>query len=208
MQDTPLDDLIICEECDTLHRKVPLQSAQSAYCTHCHAPLYTHYPHLLGSTLSLALTTLIFFVMANLFPIVTVDIKGMVSTLTLPSVILSLFEGHFFVVGLLVAFVIFLFPLSILLALIVALGLMLAKRGEKTAKALLLYVSHVHSWNMVEIFLISILVALVKLIGYAEIHFGVSFWSLVLFALFDLLLTKRLQLRSLWEQWQRIYRHG
>ncbi|OQX72592.1 MAG: hypothetical protein B6D59_08095 [Campylobacteraceae bacterium 4484_4] len=205
MKDTDLDQLIICEKCDTLHKKIPLSYNQTAYCSHCHSPLYKNHPHLIAYTLSIALTTLVFFVMANLFPIVTVDIKGMVSSITLPSVIVSLFEQHFFIVGLLVSFVIFLFPLSILLSLILALTLMLMQKGEEIVKALLLYISHVNRWNMMEIFLISILVALVKLIGYGEIYFGVSFWALVLFVVSDLFLTKDLHIRSLWEHWQRIY---
>ncbi len=205
VKDIDLDQLIICEKCDTLHRKIPLSNRQTAYCTRCHSPLYKNHPHLIAYTLSVALTTLIFFVMANLFPIVTVDIKGMVSSITLPSVILSLFQQHFFLVGLLVSFVIFLFPLSILLSLITALTLMLTRRGADAVRALLLYISHVNRWNMMEIFFISVLVALIKLIGYGEIYFGVSFWALLLFVASDLFLTKDLHIRSLWERWQKIY---
>jgi len=60
-------------------------------------------------------------------------------------------------------------------------------------------------WNLTDIFLISILVALVKLVGYAQIHMGVAFWALALFVIIDLYLTKQIRLTEIWMLRKRIY---
>jgi paraquat-inducible protein A len=57
---------------------------------------------------------------------------------------------------------------------------------------------------MTDIFLISILVALVKLIGYAQIHMGIAFWALMVFVLIDLYIVKSIQLSELWMLRKRI----
>ena len=51
---------------------------------------------------------------------------------------------------------------------------------------------------MVDIFLISIMVALVKLIGFAEIHMGIAFWTLIVFVGIDLYIVKQIHISELW----------
>ena len=58
---------------------------------------------------------------------------------------------------------------------------------------------------MGDIFLISILVALVKLIGYAQIHMGVSFVALIFFVLLDLYITKTIHISEMWMLRKRIF---
>ncbi len=79
------------------------------------------------------------------------------------------------------------------------------KINESAVKKMLVLLSTLLPWNMVEIFLISILVAMVKLIGYAEIHFGISFWALVLFVLFDIYMTRNISIIALWGMKERVY---
>lgn len=206
MLEESLDNLIICKKCNTIHKKLPLKGKKkAAYCTLCGNKLYTSRPHLLDMSLALCITALIFFIVASIFPIVTIDMQGAVMHVTLPSVFITLLDEHFFFVGLLCAFVIFLFPLMLLLFYMLLLVLFKLKIGENITKKLLVLISYMLPWNMLEIFLISILIALVKLIGYAEIFFGISFWALVLFVLVDLYLYKNISLPALWELHERIY---
>jgi len=41
-------------------------------------------------------------------------------------------------------------------------------------------------------------VALVKLIGYAQIQMGIAFWALMVFVLIDLYIVKRIHLSEIW----------
>ena len=101
-----------------------------------------------------------------------------------------MFDKQFYFAGMFSAFVIFLLPLTLIVNFVILLLFMKLKINERAVKKMLVLLSTLLPWNMVEIFLISILVAMVKLIGYAEINFGISFWALVLFVFIDMYMTK------------------
>lgn len=206
LQNEELDSLIICKKCNTLHKKVQFTHIKDvAYCSVCSHKLYRNRPFLIDKGLALCLTALILFIFANSFPIVTIDMQGVVMEVTLTSVFLILFENHFYFVGLMCAVVIFLFPMFLILTYFTLLILFKLEVGESLVKKLLIVISYLLPWNMLEIFLISILVALVKLIGYAQIYFGLSFWALSAFVLVDLYLYKNISMFSLWELKDKIY---
>ena len=58
---------------------------------------------------------------------------------------------------------------------------------------------------MVDIFAVSILVALVKLFGYASVNFGVSAFALLLYVLVDLFALKTIKPVELWTYFNRTY---
>ncbi len=205
MNRIPLDKLIICPRCQTLHRKIRLKSAQTAYCDVCDTALYTNHRNLLDKGLAIALATLITFVMASSFAIVRIEINGIWQDLTLPFVFVTLFKEDFWIVGLIVSFLIFFVPLLYIVIYTFIMVLFRLRKGYDVTRKWLILLSELRAWNMVEIFLISILVALVKLIGYAEIVMGTSFWALVAFILLDIYLTRRLKLADLWDLRDEVY---
>ncbi len=199
-----LDNLIICKQCFTLHEEVPIEDGTKACCTECGAILYKYDSKLIEHGLALSITGFIFFVLANLFPLVQIEILGHEQFITIPKTIISLFESEFYIVGLICIFLIFIFPLMIFIINISIFISLKLERGEKLTKRLLILLSHIIPWSMTDIFLISILVALVKLIGYAQIHMGISFWALMIFVIIDLYIVKRINLSELWMMRKRI----
>ncbi len=200
-----LDNLIICHECYTLHEEVPIKDGTKAICTKCGSILYRYNSKLVEHGLSLSIAGLIFFILANMFPLVQIEILGYEQFITIPKTFIALFTNGFYIVGLLCAFLIFIFPLMIFTINIVLFTLLKLKKGKEFSKELLVLLSHIKPWSMSDIFLISILVALVKLIGYAQIHMGTSFWALILFVLIDLYITKRIHISEIWMLRKRIF---
>lgn len=203
--DQNLDHLVICPKCATLHHKKPLSTMTKAICTTCGTTLYRKHTDLLNKSLALSISTLIFFIVANVFPIVSIDLQGTLSDITLSSVFLTMIDEQFYFAGLLCAFVIFILPLALALLFLTLLLCMKFRIFEKGVKKMLVILASLLPWNMVEIFLISILVAMVKLIGYAEIEFGISFWALILFVIVDMYMTKNISLIALWSMKEKIY---
>lgn len=193
-----LDNLIICHHCYTLHEEVRIKDGSKACCTECGAILYRYDTKLIDHGLALSITGFIFFILANIFPLVQIDILGSEQFITIPKTIFSLFESGFYIVGIICAFLIFIFPLMIFLINIMLFTFLKLKRGEEWTKELLILLSHIKPWSMTDIFLISILVALVKLIGYAQIHMGISFWALAVFVLIDVYIVKSINLSEIW----------
>ena len=193
-----LDNFVICQKCYTLHEEVPIKDGSKACCSKCGAVLYRYDSRLIDRGLALSITGLVFFILANLFPLVQIEILGHGQFITIPKTILSMFESEFYVVGLICAFLIFIFPFMIFSINMVLYALLKLKRCEKLTKELLILLSHITPWSMTDIFFISILVALVKLIGYAQIHMGIAFWALMIFVMIDLYIVKRIHLAELW----------
>ena len=203
-----LDNFIICQKCYTLHEEVPIKDGTKACCTKCGAILYRYDSKLIDHGLALSVTGIIFFILANVFPLVQIEILGHGQFITIPKTIFSMFESGFYVVGLICAFLIFIFPLMIFTINMLLFTLLKMKRGKNLSKELLILLSHITPWSMTDIFLISILVALVKLIGYAQIQMGIAFWALMIFVLIDLYIVKRIHLSELWMLRKRILLSG
>ena len=193
-----LDNLVICRQCFTLHEEVPIKDGTKACCSECGSILYRYDTKLIDRGLALSITGLVFFAMANFFPLVKIDILGHEQFITIPKTIFSLIDSGFYIVGLLCMFLIFIFPLMIFTINMVLFALLKLKRAEQWSKDLLILLAHITPWSMTDIFLISILVALVKLIGYAQIHMGTAFYSLIVFVLIDLYIVKRVHLSEIW----------
>ncbi|WP_309498636.1 paraquat-inducible protein A [Sulfurovum sp.] len=200
-----LDHYIICHRCHALHKEVPMNDGAKAHCIKCGAVLYRSDSKLVEHGLALSITGFVFFVLANAFPLVRIEILGLEQFITIPKTFMTLFESGFYIVGLICALLIFVFPFMIFSINILLFTLFKIEKGEKISKELLILLSHIKPWSMGDIFLISILVALVKLIGYAQIHMGISFWALILFVLLDLYLTKTIHVSQMWMLRKRIF---
>ena len=200
-----LDNLIICPSCHTLHEEIPIADGTKALCTECGNILYRYDSRLVDYGLAWSITGLIFFIVANFFPIVKIELLGHEQFVTIPKTFVALFDNGFYIVGLLCAFLIFIFPLMLFVLNSLIFLLFKRKRAPQFTKELLILLSHIKPWSMSDIFLISILVALVKLIGYAQIHMGVAFWALVFFVLIDLYISKMIKTSEIWMLRERIY---
>ena len=199
-----LDNFVICHQCSTLNEEIPIKDGSKACCSECGGILYKYDSKLIDHGLALSLTGFIFFVLANLFPLIQIDILGSEQFITLPKTIFSLFENGFYIVGLICAFLIFIFPLMIFVINMLLFLLLKIERGEKFTKELLVLLSHITPWSMADIFFISILVALVKLVAFGQIHIGVAFWALMIFVMIDIYITKSIHLSEIWMLRKRI----
>jgi len=193
-----LNNLIICHKCYTIHEKIPLKDGSKAHCLECDEVIYSYDSRLIDHALALSITGVIFFILANVFPLMKIDLLGNQQFITLPKTIFSLFDSGFFIVGFICFFLIFIFPLIIFLINILLFTLLKLKKGKNTTKELLILLAHIKPWSMADIFFISILVALVKLISFGQIHIGVSFWTLMIFVMIDIYITKSIHLSEIW----------
>jgi paraquat-inducible protein A len=193
-----LDNFVICHKCFTLNEEIPIADGSKACCSECGHILYRYNSKLIDHGLALSFTGLIFFILANMFPLLQIDMLGTEQFITIPKTIFSLFDSGFFIVGFIVVFLIFVFPLIIFLINILLFFLLKIERGEQLTKELLILLSHITPWSMADIFFISLLVALVKLIAFGQIHIGISFWALMTFVLIDIYITKSIHLSEIW----------
>jgi paraquat-inducible protein A len=200
-----LDNLVICHQCYTLHKEVPIHDGSKACCKECGTVLYRYDSRLAEHGLALSLSALIFFIVANFFPLVKIEILGHEQFITITKMIFSLFNNGFFIVGLILSFLLLIFPLMIILIYMTLFTLLHFAKGKQLTKDLLILLADISPWSMMDIFLVSILVALVKLIGYAQIHMGIAFWALFVFVLLDIYITKNIHISEIWMLRKRVF---
>jgi paraquat-inducible protein A len=202
-----LDKLIICKKCHTLHEKVALTNKKKAFCSTCDVLLYQRDDLMLDKTLALVITASISLFVAFQFTIVSINIQGMEQSLTLTSLFLVLAEHQQYIVGFMFLFLIVIFPISILFSTFLLLFFMKIEKAGYLTKRLLILLAHLKHWNMVDIFFISLLVAMVKLFDVANIELGIAFLAFILTLILDLIITKNISFHELWEIHNKIYGH-
>ena len=94
--------LTACPMCDTLHRRVHLKDGQRARCRVCGSELARSSRLNRARMIPLVLTCLLLFVMANVFPIVAIELQGTVHQLTLVDAVTTLLQSGMFAVALMV----------------------------------------------------------------------------------------------------------
>lgn len=170
----PLDDLIACHECDLLLRKPPLQHNEKALCPRCGYELYAHRHNVVNRSLALVLAALLLYIPANFLPIMQLHLLGQTSDDTVWSGVLGLYNSQMH----LIAVVVFLCSMAIpLLKLLCQLAVLLSIRLDiGRSYGLLIYrvYHHLREWGMLEVYFMSVLVAMVKLLDLAQLNIGIG----------------------------------
>lgn len=197
-------DLTICPECDLLVREAASAevSGFTALCPRCGALLHRRHRNSLENSLALAFAALVLLVAGNVFPIVGLDIQGQRIETTVIGAAASLWDEDMRAVAVLVLLTTTLLPLLELGAVLwMVLPLRLGRRppGFVTMfRALQL----AHPWAMVEVFILGILVALVKLAHMAEVLPGPAAWCFGGLMLLLATLTVVIEPHDLWQTWE------
>jgi paraquat-inducible protein A len=192
--------LLACPECDLVQR-VPAGGAWGAIaCCRCGATLCRRMPGALDTTLALMIAAAVLFLIANAYPVMSLDMQGRHNDATLIEMARSLHEAGMPAVAILVALTVIVMPgLEILamLWLLVPLRLGLAPQGLHLVARTL---AAVRPWAMAEVFTLAALVSIGRLGHLADLHLGVAFWAMgalmLLFALADTIFDEH----ALWER--------
>jgi len=166
-----------CHFCDTLHEFEPVDEGIAARCSRCGGLLYQNRHASLARASAFSLAALILTVLVHVFPFLTMDAAGMRKALTLVGASSALIDEGAALLG--VAVILFTMAAPLLLAggmLYVCFPLMFGHSAPGAGRvARWMYASE--PWNMVEVFLLGVLVSLLKLAKVADVHFGIGFWA-------------------------------
>ncbi|MBW2312736.1 MAG: paraquat-inducible protein A [Deltaproteobacteria bacterium] len=168
--------LMGCHACGMVVRKRHAKPGQSLRCPRCEAPVHARKPDSLQRTTALLFTAAVLYIPANLFPIMTVISFGQGQADTILSGVIHLAHGGMISLALLVFFASVLVPVLKLSGLTFLLLSVHLRWQWRPRDRTLLYriIESVGRWSMIDIFMISILVALVKLGNVATIETGLG----------------------------------
>jgi paraquat-inducible protein A len=170
-------NLIICEHCDSVYARQALAPGEAAHCTQCGAVLYRANRPDVDSWLALTVAAAIAFAIANLCPVIRISLQGVHSEATLWQSAAALAQGPAAPIALPAALAIIGAPfLQIGLLAWILVHARIGRRAPGFARALRL-LAVLRPWSMVEVGLLGILVAVIKLAGFVQVNPGAGIWA-------------------------------
>lgn len=149
----------------------------AARCVCCGAVLYQNRPASLARATAFSITALILMVVVHTFPFLVMDAASLRTSLTLVSAAQELIHQGSPVLGLALALFTIVTPLGVAGSLLYVCGPLLFGRIAPGATHVAKWMSKTEPWNMIEVFLLGMLVSLLKLGKVADVHFGMGFWA-------------------------------
>lgn len=153
-----------CGECDTLQRFVMPQVGERLQCIRCGARLYKHHAGGIESTLALLYSAIILYATANLLPFISMDIQGHIRVIYFWQVTGYLFNIEMRLLALIVGFTIVIAPIGLLISAAYVLTAIRYRFNWPGLKTLLALLSHMSIWTMLDVFMLSVLVGMIKLV--------------------------------------------
>ncbi|OZG40212.1 paraquat-inducible protein A [Aeromonas sp. A35_P] len=190
--------VIVCPACDLLIERKLLPLGRHAHCPRCYQHLYGRYAFRPSQLMALTITGFLLLPSAFFEPLIYLRLAGVNSDANLLKGILVLLLEHEIWVAGLVFWCAVLAPVGLLLG-IFALASGLAKRWHILAPTLQAVEVFRH-WAMLEVYIVSLLVALFKLVDIADVRLGGGLLSLGILMLLNLTLLILFDPAPYWER--------
>ena len=173
------DEVIACHECGTVHRLPAMGDDTVARCTACDARIFIRFEQSVPRTLALYLAALFLFLVANSFPIIAMSLEGQHNAATVLDSAKALYGDGMWPLALAVALAGVVLPLAKILGMLAILvPLQLGIRAPWIVSGFR-WVERMQPWSMMEVYLLGVIVAYVKLQDLATIHLGVAIIAFV-----------------------------
>ncbi len=160
------NNLLLCHTC---HKLSP---ASTALCPRCGDRLHHRKPKSIARTWALVITSILFFIPANILPIMRVDFLGVPDRSTILDGIIYFFQSGSYFIGLIIFTASILVPLFKIIGLLILLlstqpcGLKYLQQKAKMFR----FIAFIGRWSMLDIFVISLLSVLVDFGFFTSIH--------------------------------------
>lgn len=191
-----------CHDCGMLSRPRPLPPGHEGRCPRCNALVHQRKPHSLQRTWAFLIAAYLMYIPANLLPVSVVVYLGHGEPDTILSGVEALFRSGDVPVALLLFFASIMVPVLKMLAL-TWLALSIEFRWlwrPKDRSTVYRVVEVIGRWSMLDIFVISILTALVKLQALATIEAGAGAVAFCAVVVLTILAAESFDPRLMWDQ--------
>ncbi len=170
---------ILCHHCDAAYARPTLQRNEVARCERCNNVLLKPPRLQPQALLALSLTALLAFCFANLYPIVNVELNGDSRSTTIIGAAMALSETSYGLVTALVLATLLLFPLLEICLMVWISGFLVAGKRCPGFHGAVHTLQDLAPWGMLDVFALSLAVALAKLFGIASVSFNVGMVGLI-----------------------------
>ncbi len=189
-----------CPDCDLLIDRRQGEAGYALYCPRCGCLLQKKVARSVEKSMALSIAGIFLFFPTLFLPLLTFEVFGFSDSAHLLHSILHLFSSKFYFVACMVALFAAIFPFTILsLGFSVSLFLHFRIRSRWTAPLFRTYL-HLSEWAMMEVYLLGVLVAIIKMISIAKITFLFGFFCFAGLAILIILLSLVIDKTYFWER--------
>ena len=193
--------LVACRICGLVQRVGALAPGAQAVCPQCGAVVVEHKVNTLGRTAAFSLAALMFYLPANIYPILQMELYGAHSENTVLDGCVSLFQHGQRLVAVIVFLASILIPFLKLLGLfyLVITTRFASQRRRLERTWIYRLIDVIGPWAMLDVFLLAILVALVKLGELATVRPGPGLFAFAAVVVLTILATTNFDPAQIWE---------
>src|ERR1035438_9263876 len=196
------DSIVVCDICGLPQRMEPLQKGDVAICVRCGSILATHKKRSLERTAAFSFAALLLYLPANLYPILRMEFHGVFTESTVWDSCANLFRDGQWPVAIIVFMASILIPLLKLLGLFFLVVTTKFKLKQARTQRMRVYkiIDVIGPWAMLDVFMLAILVALVKLGRIATVLPGPGLLAFASVVVLTILASSSFEPKLIWEQ--------
>jgi paraquat-inducible protein A len=196
-----MESAITCDTCGLLQRLSPLRPGWAARCARCRSLLERYPVDSLSRTAAFSLAALVLYVPANVYPLFRMNLYGAVSESTVWDGCVTLFLDGQWIVAAIVFFASIIVPLLKLLGLsFLSISVGVHARSLRRERTWVYrIIDRIGPWAMLDVFLLAVLVALVKLGDLATISPGPGLLAFSLVVVFTILASISFDPKLVWK---------
>jgi paraquat-inducible protein A len=172
-----IENAVACPDCDLLMRIPEVPPGGKARCSRCGCTIAFSKPGSLDRTLALAIAAAIIFVIANVEPLMGLSVAGRQTSTTILGGVLEMRMQGYGIPAILVAFCVIVAPVAHIACMLAILLAVRQPPAPSWAGTLMRMLAFNQPWAMVEVMLLGILVALVKIADLATVVPGIGMFA-------------------------------
>lgn len=199
-----MSELMRCPVCDLLQRVEQPGMGRTAYCPRCGARMWQRKKNSLHRTAAFSLAALILYVPANIYPILRMDYYGAYSESTVWDGCVRLFRDGMWPVAIIVFLASILIPLFKLLGLFFLVVSAKSMKRQKERTRVFRFIEVIGPWAMLDVYLLAVLVAVVKLEQLATVLPGPGLLAFSAVVVFTILASACFDPRLIWDPPERV----
>ncbi|MFT5452083.1 MAG: paraquat-inducible protein A [Enterobacterales bacterium] len=199
MKSAKSSGLISCEFCMKVNQNT------MTHCRCCGSKLHSRIKQSINRCWALTASAMVLLIPANILPIMTINTFGHGEPDTIISGIISLFEHGLYPIGVIVFLASIMVPILKIIGLVLLLlsleGKIIMGRTERTR--IFRWVEFFGKWSMLDVFVVSFLVALVSIGEIANVYAGIGVTAFCATVILTIFAANSFDSRLIWDQFEK-----
>lgn len=193
--------LALCNTCHKLQALPEIGSNREAHCARCGDPLHFRKPNSITNAWALLFTGVACLIPAQIWPIMKIGVLGNTSSDSIMSGVITLMQLGSYLVAAVVFIASIFVPVTKVLALTIILLSVQFRWNINSRQRVIMYrlLEWIGRWSMLDIFVVAIMAALVKITGLAEISAGAGATAFALAVVFTMFAAMSFDTRLIWD---------